>query len=197
MGLNMAEVKCNNCRICAHVNITDSMANSYEYYNQKWEDVSCNHPKFKDIGGKSIEFYADENDDIEIPKWCPLKSESATTTRVHKTYAERQAAFKKVKPTTEWDDIEEGEFYHIPPILNEKRADWFVIAKDTHSIRIKEITNLANCYGYVRYIWKSSSDAWKFMAKHKMKDMDEIKEKIKKDVESYLSTTTRQYAPSI
>lgn len=47
-------------------------------------------------------------------------------------------ALKKVEPLTKWDDIKEGEVYHIPPLAYNKRRDFEVIQKTNNNImRVK------------------------------------------------------------
>lgn len=45
---------------------------------------------------------------------------------------------RKIKPITEWDDIKEGEYYHIPPLLYNKRFDFLVVEKKENSMKVKK-----------------------------------------------------------
>ena len=43
---------------------------------------------------------------------------------------------RKINPLTEWDDIKEGEIYHIPPLVYNKRMDFIVKEKKLNSMKI-------------------------------------------------------------
>lgn len=42
-----------------------------------------------------------------------------------------------VKPLMNWDDIEVGEIYHLPPLIYNKRMDFVVVSKDKNTIKVK------------------------------------------------------------
>lgn len=44
---------------------------------------------------------------------------------------------REVNPITDWDDIKEGEVYHLPPLVYNKRMDFIVVEKKPNSMRIK------------------------------------------------------------
>ena len=41
-----------------------------------------------------------------------------------------------VEPLMNWDDIKEGEWYHMPPLIFNKRFDFLVVEKSKNTIRI-------------------------------------------------------------
>lgn len=43
---------------------------------------------------------------------------------------------RKINPLTEWDNIKEGEIYHIPPLVYNKRMDFIVKEKKLNSMKI-------------------------------------------------------------
>lgn len=51
---------------------------------------------------------------------------------------------RKHSPLTDWEDIKEGETYHLPPLLYNKRMDFVVLKKEDNLIRImKDGSNYA------------------------------------------------------
>jgi len=55
--------------------------------------------------------------------------------------ADKMANFVKLRgfeTMTDWDDIKEGETYHMPPLIFNKRMDFLVLEKKPNSIRIKK-----------------------------------------------------------
>lgn len=50
----------------------------------------------------------------------------------------------KHNPITDWEDIKEGEKYHLPPLIYNKRMDFIVLKKEDNLIRImKDGSNYA------------------------------------------------------
>lgn len=45
---------------------------------------------------------------------------------------------KKIEPMMKWEDIKEGESYHLPPLVFNKRADFTVVEKKENSMRVKK-----------------------------------------------------------
>jgi hypothetical protein len=53
----------------------------------------------------------------------------------------RMLAFVKlrnVEPITKWEDIKEGEIYHMPPLIYNKRFDFVVMEKGENHIKIRK-----------------------------------------------------------
>lgn len=51
---------------------------------------------------------------------------------------------RQMNPLTEWDDIKEGEKYHLPPLIFNKRMDFIVTEKRPNSLRFKK-TDCSYC----------------------------------------------------
>jgi len=45
---------------------------------------------------------------------------------------------RAINPITDWEDIKEGETYHIPPLIYNKRMDFVVVKKEKNSMKIKK-----------------------------------------------------------
>ena len=48
---------------------------------------------------------------------------------------------KNVNPLMNWEDIKEGETYHIPPLIYNKRMDFVVVEKKKESMRIRKLND--------------------------------------------------------
>lgn len=44
---------------------------------------------------------------------------------------------RKIEPMMNWEDIKEGESYHLPPLIYNKRTDFVVVEKKENTMRIK------------------------------------------------------------
>lgn len=45
---------------------------------------------------------------------------------------------RKINPMMDWNDIKEGEEYHLPPLVYNKRMDFVVVEKKENSMRIRK-----------------------------------------------------------
>lgn len=45
---------------------------------------------------------------------------------------------RQVNPMMNWEDIKEGEVYHLPPLVYNKRMDFTVVEKRENSLKIKK-----------------------------------------------------------
>ena len=46
---------------------------------------------------------------------------------------------RKIAPMMKWEDIKEGESYHLPPLVYNKRMDFIVVEKKDNSMKIKKL----------------------------------------------------------
>lgn len=56
-------------------------------------------------------------------------------------------------PLIPWDQINEGEWYHCPPLLYNPRFDFLVVEKDEYKMRIRK----KGINNYYMTIWKSDT----------------------------------------
>ena len=45
---------------------------------------------------------------------------------------------RKIAPMMNWEDIKEGESYHLPPLIYNKRMDFVVVEKKENSMRVRK-----------------------------------------------------------
>ena len=143
-----------NCRKCPHAYTADSFDGGG--IQQDW---FCGHPDNKNA--RCIEEYVDDNYEIITPNQCPLKMKRRIT------QDERKQLINKTWGPTDWDDIQEGKVYHLPPVANQKRQDILVIAKTQYCISYKDADAVGTSYT-VKHIYKSCDPWYKFLVQHQM-----------------------------
>ena len=52
----------------------------------------------------------------------------------HHNYTSVVDRFRKIEPLTPWEDINEGEYYHIAPVLSYDRRDFRVTSKNNNML---------------------------------------------------------------
>ena len=199
--------KCLDCRKCGFGKIKSSYEDEYGgygCYGFEFENIYCSHPQFdKEF---LVDQWIDSETEVTIPSWCPLRKNERIAASMQnlpkyrkcRTSSEISAICRGIKPITEWDDIEVGEIYHVPPIGSDKRYDVFVLEKDSNMLRVKRITNLDTCTGYTDTSFKSCSYFWKFMSKHKLRDVSEALEKCREEAKkNQILFKNRTYPPSM
>ena len=191
----MAKKECDNCKLCKHAKIKDSMENSWECYNYVWEDVICEHPS--NSKPQEVITFSEENEEVIPPNWCPLKKNNedknkVTKTKIYKTPTEFSALCRNLRYSTDWNEIEIGKIYHLPPVGTEKRSDIFIIDKTQYMIRAKRISDIEKGTGYTETFYKSTDDCWRFFVENKMIDTSELEKKLMSE-----NNQTRTYFASI
>lgn len=181
-----------NCKLCNHAHCCSAEVydNDAEWFAHNSQDWYCAHPSLlNDItdtdiqeGTKAIEFYVEEHEKVETPKWCPrlkllnnLKveepSQTKNTVKVRRSTYERNQVLKTVKGLNDWNSLEIGKIYHLPPVSTEKRKDYYLLKKENWSIIAREVNLATNTLGAIRYIY-STSDWSKFLVENKMHECD-------------------------
>jgi len=76
---------------------------------------------------------------------------------------------KDVPPITTWEDIQEGEIYHIPSLIFHERRDFIVLSKNERYLSIRNVkeTFTSTLYktdliaNFIAKRWKKSYDGKK------------------------------------
>ena len=123
--------RCNGCHFCE----CNRMSPSSIFYAFK-----C---KYRYKVARILKTYADKDDDVERPAYCPLintpffkdycdgktiKKESAEWSYI-KEREKKLEKWRSLKGITEWDDIKVGNDYHLPPTMDKPRMDVHVVSK--------------------------------------------------------------------
>lgn len=187
---------CRDCRKCSYVSQKRSVERN-EYAEDTGligHDYFCTHPELKskiyDKNGnellRCVQRCRYTDYPIPAPTWCPyitklneLKVASPNKNMKQKrTNQEILQEYKKVPEITKWEDIEEGEVYHYPPLLYEKRSDYLVIRKNDFHIYTRQVAeDGVTLTTGSRYFYKSDKK-YKFLVKHKIKEFDVNKIKL-------------------
>lgn len=46
---------------------------------------------------------------------------------------------RRIEPMMDWNDIKQGEIYHLPPLVYNKRMDFVVVEKRENSMKVRKI----------------------------------------------------------
>jgi hypothetical protein len=130
-------------------------------------DVACGITSYEAFGvtrPRKINCGVGFSDEIYTPQWCPRnKSTEQPKEESHiayTSYSDRREKMKSLKRMVEWDDIQEGEIYIIPKILNQPRKLVRVISKSDLSCSCHEINeNTGNEYSYSMNVYQKDLDA--------------------------------------
>ena len=106
---------------------------------------------------KLIDFKVENGRFVETPSFCP-KGEYKRMKA-----SEREKLWKAIKPLTNFEDIEEGYVYHIPPVNGQSRKDIVVVRKYLRTFEYK----LYNSQDNASYYIYDDDIVFKFMSKIK------------------------------
>lgn len=193
---------CTDCRKCEFSEIKNSFEDGWSSPDYSFEDIYCKHPQF--AHKYLVETWWSGDTEVPLPMWCPLKkgermaNSLGTEKKKHviRSSYEMSNICRNIMPITKWEDIEVGEIYHVPPIGTDKRYDVFILEKTNHMVRMKRITNLETGTCYTTSEFKSNSFFWKFMSKHKIKDVSELRTKLRIEAEKDKALYSKSYLPS-
>lgn len=168
---SMEIIKPKTCNVCQFSQNTMVSRNSLRHYNN-W-DCMCNGVK------RLLDISVPSDKNITIPNWCPMgynrneNGEEFKKSYTPLTYSEKRSVFDNIEPLMKWEDIKEKEIYHIPPLPTETRKDILIMSKTDFSCTYKVLSATPNAYSTVYTMYKSSL-AYKFLTKHKVKEIEVV-----------------------
>lgn len=126
----MKEIEyCNDCKFCKKLQKTSGYYyDTYCMYGKDENEVVSN--------GKLVQSWSFETTKVIKPIHCPLIKRN----RLPIDYQ----LWKSITPITNWDDIEVGKVYHVPPVNGEKRMDVKVITKSQYMMNVKVLSGSNN-----------------------------------------------------
>lgn len=160
------EIKyCNNCQYSQCSVISRGSTKSYNNWH-------CSYGGTKRLLDMSVP----SDRDIEIPSFCPLnrgnKVNNYQQSFTNLTYTQKRELLENITPLTNWDDIEEKQVYHVPPLPSETRKDIYIVSKNDFSCTYKVLSS-CNYQNTILTMYKTSM-MYKFMKKHKVKKIEVV-----------------------
>ena len=107
----MCNQGCKFCNNCEHLEVELENFSAYEYGGEDYYTFYCRNTnsKYK----KAIDYYVTIDELIPSPAWCALKNKDNTDPR--NIIKNNQFNFKNIGTLCNWDNIKEGDVYHLPP----------------------------------------------------------------------------------
>lgn len=151
----MKNKKCDNCKFCKREKEDSFLsAGDLPYYS-----YFCNK-----LNGY-IEYYVFGHETVNAPDHCPELMELKKSK--YKTWT-------SIGGMTTWEEIKEGEIYHLPPLNNKPRLDVQITFKSNYSCTGKIISKIPKNHSQF-VTWYERDWQYKFLTKHKIIKFDKIK----------------------
>lgn len=111
-----------------------------------------------------VEYYVFSYEKVTAPKNCPELVEK--TVDITKSW-------KNIEGMTKWEEITEGEIYHLPPLNNKPRMDVEITFKSNYSCTAKILSPTPK-YQSRLVTWYARDWEYKFLKKHKLIKLQKV-----------------------
>lgn len=144
----MAKKTCNGCPFC-RVELEEgfSDASGLTYYSYFCE-------KLKGF----IDYYVLASEEVDAPENCPEKNK----------IKKQKEEWLKLPTLTLWDEIKEGEIYHLPPLNGKPRMDVRVTFKSDYSCTVRVLNDIPNLNSSRLITWYPRDWEYKFLTQHRL-----------------------------
>ena len=159
----MVKKTCNNCPFC-RVDLEDefSEASGLTYYS-----YFCNK-----LNGFT-EYYVMSGETVDAPENCPDKNKPK----------DKKEDWLKLPSFTLWDEIKEGEIYHLPPLNGKPRMDVKVTFKSEYSCSVRVLNDIPNLNSSRLITWYPRDWEYKFLTQHRLIEIKECNNPIQRRFE--------------